>query len=154
MTRRQAREFAMQILFEIQLGNGDVEAVLERNRREKKLKETDTSFLQQLVHGVLDNISTLDDIIARLSREWDVKRLALVDKTLLRICLFEMLYLPDIPYNVSINEAIELAKVYSGDDSPKFINGILGKVVETPSLYIPHASSPSTETNDTTGGPG
>ncbi len=136
MARRQARETALQVLFEIELGGGEAEKVLQRTIQEKELNGTDAAFTRQIVHGVLENITSVDDIISRLSREWDVKRLAHVDKALLRIALFEILYLPDIPNNASINEAIELAKIYGGDDSPKFINGILGKVVENTSEYI------------------
>jgi N utilization substance protein B len=136
MARRQARETALQILFEIELGGGEAENVLQRTTREKGLNGTDAAFTRQLVHGVLENIASVDDIISRLSWEWDVKRLAYVDKTLLRIALFEILYLPDVPNNVSVNEAIELAKIYGGDGSPKFINGILGRVVENSSEYV------------------
>jgi len=135
MSRRQAREAAMQILYELELGKGEAEKVFQRAIREKELLERDSAFTKQLVFGTLDNIPALDGIISRLSREWDIQRLAIIDKNLLRMSLYEMMYLPEIPLNVSINEAVELAKAYGGNDSPKFINGILGKVAENPSLY-------------------
>lgn len=136
MARRQAREAAMQILYEIEVGKGDTEQVFQRTVQNKKLNEQDSAFAKQLVFGTLNKLPALDDIISLLSRDWDIDRLAYIDKNLLRMSLYEMLYMPEIPYSVSINEAIELAKVFGGENSPKFINGILGKVAENPQLYI------------------
>lgn len=136
MGRRHARETAMQILYEVELGKGEPQQVFQRVVQEKELRNADRTFTRQLVFGTLEHIPVVDGIISGLSRQWSVQRLAVVDKSLLRMALYEMLYIQEIPLNVSINEAIELAKVYGGEESPKFINGILGKVAANPLQYI------------------
>lgn len=128
MSRRGARELAMQVLYEIEISKNDVAKVLERATNIKKLSQQDYEFTKNLILGTLANLSAIDNIILRLLKDWDLKRLAYVDKNLIRMSIYEMLYIPDIPFNVTINEAIELAKIYGNDDSPRFINGILGKI--------------------------
>lgn len=130
MTRRQAREIAMQVLYELELSKNEPRHVFQRVVKEGALQEKDAAFVRELVFGTLGQLPHMDGIISSSSQLWNIKRLAAVDKSLLRMALYEMLYLQEIPVNVSINEAIELAKIYSGENAPKFINGILGKVAE------------------------
>jgi N utilization substance protein B len=87
-------------------------------------------FCQQLALGVEGSMDQLDETIGRISEHWVVSRMPLVDRNILRLATYELLYALDVPPSVAINEAVELAKVYGGDDSSKFVNGVLGKVAD------------------------
>ena len=94
-------------------------------------KVTDNEdFAGQLIYGVLANLAPIDQIIARVSKDWKPDRMANVDRNLMRLALYEMFFCHDIPNSVSVNEAIDIGKIFGGADSGKFINGILGKVIE------------------------
>lgn len=87
-------------------------------------------FSRELAMGVERTITQLDDMIGETSEHWSVQRMPLVDKNILRIATYELLHVPDVPASVAINEAVELAKVYGGEDSSKFVNGVLGRIAE------------------------
>lgn len=87
-------------------------------------------FCRELATGVESMMDQLDRVIGETSEHWSVSRMPLVDRNILRIATYELLNLPDVPPSVAINEAVELAKVYGGDDSSKFVNGVLGKIAE------------------------
>ena len=84
-----------------------------------------------LIGGVLKNLSDLDSLIKKYVKNWEIDRMAVIDRNILRMAVYEMLYQDDIPPNVSINEAIELAKKYGDIDSGKFVNGVLDKIKKT-----------------------
>lgn len=101
-------------------------------------KMTDSEdFTGKLVYGVLANLVFIDQVITAVSKDWRLERMANVDRNLMRLALYEVFYCNDIPNNVSVNEAIDLGKIFGGDDSGKFINGILGKVIENIDRYTP-----------------
>lgn len=85
-------------------------------------------YAKQLVQGVQDNQNILDDFIVKASENWSLDRMPIVDRSLLRLATYEMKYVADVPISVSINEAVNLAKMFGGDDSPRFVNGILGRI--------------------------
>jgi N utilization substance protein B len=87
-------------------------------------------FIRSLVKGTLEHLFEIDDYIERYAIEWDLSRMANVDRNILRMGLYEMLYCQGTPLNVAINEALELAKTFSHEEAPRFINGILGKIAE------------------------
>ncbi|KAF1086533.1 hypothetical protein SPSYN_00252 [Sporotomaculum syntrophicum] len=118
----------MQVMYQVDVGKMDVDEALQNIQEQFKLTGPDLDFTSQLVYGTLDKLAELDQIISEHSREWLVERMAAVDRNILRLALFEMLYIQEIPTNVSINEALEMAKRFGGADSAKFINGILGAV--------------------------
>ncbi|ASN05288.1 transcription antitermination factor NusB [Virgibacillus necropolis] len=125
MKRHAAREKAFQILFQIDLNELDpTQALAEHN----ETGDTD-SFLERLVKGVVEQKDTIDDSISNHLENWTIKRIASVEKTILRIATYEITYLEDIPTNVSINEAVELANKYGDDKSGKFVNGVLSKII-------------------------
>ena len=128
MGRRLARELAMKALFARDVGNNEPMELLARLYEEVKISDEARAVSGQLVKGVEENQKLLDEAIDRYAIEWRLERIAAVEKNILRIALYEMLYLPETPPPVVINEAIEIAKLYGGDESPRFINGILGKV--------------------------
>lgn len=124
MNRHTAREKAFKILFQLDINDNDpVEAM------EAFLETTESdAFLTTLVQGIAANKSEIDNIIAANLEKWTLERIASVEKTILRIAVYEMKYLDDIPVNVSINEAVELAHHYGDEKSGKFVNGVLSKI--------------------------
>lgn len=125
MKRRTAREKALQALFQIDVSKADpedaIEHVLDGASEEK--------YLTSLVHGVVDNIHKIDPILSELLEKWTLERLATVDRNILRLSAYELLYLKeDVPPNVAIDEAVEIAKLYGDENSSRFINGVLSKV--------------------------
>ena len=89
-----------------------------------------TEFCRELVLGVEENQDRIDDTLAEVSEHWTVSRMPLVDRSILRLAAYEILFVDGIPTSVSINEAVEMAKVFGGDDSSKFVNGVLGRLAE------------------------
>jgi len=129
--RTQAREFALQLLYQLDITeNKDCEAVLNNlwQTQEGTVAEDIKVFSADLVKGVIANFKTLDEKIAQYASNWQIERMAVVDRNILRLASYELLFREDIPPKVSINEAIELAKKYSGIEAAKFVNGILDKV--------------------------
>ncbi|MDO7786392.1 transcription antitermination factor NusB [Desulforamulus aquiferis] len=130
MGRRQARETALQVLFQIDMGKNEPEFALTNTAEEFGAGSQEIEFARQLVTGALEHIEEIDQAISRVSKEWQLNRMANVDRNIMRLALFEIMFRADIPDNVSVNEAVELAKIFGGPDSGKFVNGILGKILE------------------------
>lgn len=124
--RRQARAIALKALFEIDSVGHKPDQVLQYLICEENLPEEGAQFTHELVEGVAAHRATLDEIIGRHAPEWPVAQLAIVDRNILRMALFELQYETDVPIKVAINEAIELAKTFGSDTAPRFINGVLG----------------------------
>ncbi|MDD3653723.1 MAG: transcription antitermination factor NusB [Desulfotomaculaceae bacterium] len=136
MSRRQARERALQVLFQVDLGNAKpAEAFNNLDENFGALNENE-DFARMLVEGTLAHREAIDQVIASISKDWDIKRMANVDRNIMRLALYEIYYCKDIPNSVSINEAVDMGKVFGGEESGKFINGILGRVLEDPERYL------------------
>lgn len=132
MSRRKARESALQTLYQLQLNKQNEEELLRREDRRlaSQVNEHDRQFFIQLVRGVNENKAKLDQRIEEhLKEDWSLSRLSLVDQIILRLAVYELWHEPDVPEKVTLNEAVELAKTFSGDDSPKFINGVLASLL-------------------------
>lgn len=137
--RRKARALALQVLFEIDsVGHSPESALqsrLEAVRAEDEAAARETlppdaeAFVQTLVLGVVEQQSELDQLIAKFAPEYPVDQLAIVDRNILRLALFELRALSDVPVKVAINEAVELAKLYGSDSAPRFVNGVLGAYI-------------------------
>lgn len=128
--RTKAREFALQVLYQMDITHEPLE-VCFNGFWENRTGEDDPTikeFTWQLVKGVQEYREAIDQRIAQCATNWQLKRMAVVDRNILRQACFELLYLPDIPPKVSINEAIDLAKRFSGAEAGKFVNGILDKI--------------------------
>lgn len=129
MSRKTAREVAMKLCFSKLLGGEDTyELVLEKSSILGKPSEEDKKFADEILLGVEGKTGELDEIISKNAIGWKIDRLPKVDLCILRIALYEMLYIKNIPVKVSINEAVELAKTFSNEKSAAYINGILGTV--------------------------
>ncbi len=129
MSRRRMRERAMRILFQVEVGKNPVDEILDYEIEKLKLKKTakELNFLKNLVKTALEKQSQIDEIIEKYTENWSIDRLGKVDLVILRLALTEIIFIEDVPYKVSINEAIELGKRYSTGDSPSYINGVLDR---------------------------
>ena len=123
-TRRQARERALSLLYEAEAKGAPAHEVLE------ELPLEPAPFASQVVLGVSEHRQELDDLISRYSRNWPLERMPAIDRTLLRMGVFELKYRPDVPVAVAISEAVELAQRYSTDESGRFVNGMLARIAE------------------------
>ena len=129
--RRQARAVALQVLFELDMTQHDPEDVLGWALDESTLAPAGVAFTRRLVGGVRAHQQALDDRIRQLAPAWPLHQLAVVDRNLLRVATFEITIEKEISPKVAINEAVELAKLFGSESSPRFVNGVLGSVVET-----------------------
>ena len=128
-TRRKARALALQVLYEVDAVGHQAEQVLVRLIEEAGLPEDKSAFTRELVMGVLGNKLEIDRNIKQYAPAWPVSQLPVVDRNILRLAIFEILLDNKIPVRIVINEAVELAKSFGSDSTPKFINGVLGSVV-------------------------
>lgn len=129
MGRRESRENAMKLLYQVQIQKDDIEEQIGRFLEEQEIKEgKDREYLLDVVNGVLIKNEELDDLISEHAKGWTLERMPKVDLAIMRLSCYEIKHRDDIPVNVSINEAVELAKRYSGEQSGTFVNGVLGKI--------------------------
>lgn len=122
--RSKSRKRALDVLYEADMRSAVVDVVL--SRRESPLDP----FAEEIVKGVSEKISRLDELIETYSQGWDLDRMPIVDRNILRIAIYEILYSDEVPDAVAIDEALELARSLSTDDSASFINGVLAQVVK------------------------
>jgi len=127
-TRRKARSIALQTLYEIDSISRSAEAVVERLLAEGELSEENNAFVRELVSGVIQNKDEIDGNIKRFAPAWPVEQIAMIDRNILRLAIFEILFNNKVPVKVAVNEAVELAKSFGSDNSAKFVNGVLGSV--------------------------
>ena len=126
-TRRFGREWAVQFLFQHDFNAGDKDRSLDDFWALQNVDPESRPFAADLIQGVLDHLHELDERIQVYADNWEVKRMNAVDRNAIRLALFEMLFRPDIPPVVSINEAVDIAKRFSSNESGKFVNGILDR---------------------------
>ncbi|TAL35045.1 MAG: transcription antitermination factor NusB [Spirochaetes bacterium] len=129
--RRKAREYALQALYMYETVRTDVEELADLKWVDRDIPDDIREFSVSLIRGSLENLETIDGLIIRHSKNWKFERLSAVDKSILRISIYALLYVPDIPVIVTIDEGIELGKLYGGESSGQFINGILDAIKRT-----------------------
>ncbi len=130
-TRRKGREAALQILYQVELsGDRSPEALRDAWGTVAEVSEDVRRRAEQLATTVLDNLETIDGMIADASENWQKDRLSRVDLSVLRLAVGELLFSPDLPVGVVVNEAIEIARRYSDEKSSAFVNGILDRIAE------------------------
>lgn len=127
--RSTARRLAMQAIFQSELSKTDVADALENLFADEDVTEDGRKFASHLASAVIKNKEKIDEKIIELSRNWSLDRIAALDKSILRLAIYELIFEKDTPKAVVINEAIELAKRYGDENSAKFVNGILGSAV-------------------------
>ena len=126
--RRRARALALQALYEIDSTRHEAEAVVSRLLAEEELPEANNAFVRELVSQVVRNKENLDRNIQKFAPAWPIGQIPVIDRNILRLAIFEVLFDNKVSIKVAINEAVELAKKFGSDSSPKFINGVLGSV--------------------------
>jgi transcription antitermination protein NusB len=129
--RHQARELALKVLFQLEGTNDDPEEVLRYHASEGAATDDVAMFAGQLVRGVLSNQDRLDATLSEASEHWKLDQMAKVDRIILRIAIYEISIDRQVPTKAAINESIELAKTFSGDEAGRFVNGVLGRVAAT-----------------------
>ncbi len=146
--RHLGRIVAMQTLYEHDFRGGDaagldLNPILQRNLDEFRTSIDDTNFVEDVVEGVHNHQADIDGIIAPAAPEWPVEQIAKIDKIILRIGVYELMIKRDVPPKVAINESVELAKTFGGENSSKFINGVLGTIYRNSEFYEPEETPPA-----------
>jgi len=126
--RRRARTLAFQALYEVDSAGHEMEAVINNLPTKEGLSEESAAFARGLVSGVIQNREKIDQNIQKFAPAWPIEQIAVVDRNILRLAIFEILLDNKTPIKVAINEAVELAKKFGSDSSQKFVNGVLGSV--------------------------
>ncbi len=131
-TRRESRELALRMLFQLDVGKQPLEEVLEGALAQSRLEGSNRQYAEELVRGTLAEMSEIDGRITALTPDWTPDRQAAVDRSILRLAAWELLYRPEAPVAAVVNEAVELAKKYSTAESGRFVNGVLGALARQP----------------------
>ena len=132
--RRKARVVALQVLYEVDGARHDPFGAFENRLSASPLAPTTEAFARTLIEGVLENRERIDATISTFAPTWPIGQIAAVDRNILRVAIFELTIGGETPPKVAINEAVELGKVFGSDSSPKFVNGVLGSVMEAANL--------------------
>ena len=129
--RRKARIAALKTLFEVDSVDHSPDHILERQLEEHFLPDDAAEFARDLARGVMENYERLDEVIRKNAPAWPLEQVAAVDRNILRLAIYEIVIDNRVPMRAAINEAIDLAKEFGGEASPKFVNGVLGSVAAT-----------------------
>ncbi len=129
-TRRRARRVTLEALYEYDIVGHSPGEAFQHRLLEAPMASSGVEFASSLIQGVIEYQSTMDALIARFAPEWPLDQMAVIDRNILRIAIYEFLVSEETPVKVAINEAVELAKIYGADSAPRFINGVLGTLAE------------------------
>lgn len=129
--RRAARELALAWLFQVDVGKASPDEAMESSPESRRYEQGMLDFARKLFLTATDNRGAIDEKLSQFARNWPLDRMASVDRNVLRLAACEILFMPDIPHGVSVDEAVELAKKFSTEESGKFVNGILGNLVRS-----------------------
>lgn len=137
MNRHLARTLAMQTLYEWDFQpDKSSDALLQLNLQSIDHADGDTAFLHQLVHETIKHVHEIDQLVIKAAPEWPIDQISVVDKSILRLAVAELIFMKEVPPKVVINEAVELSKTFGGDTTSKFVNGVLGTVYRQSERYI------------------
>ena len=125
MGRKEARDGAFKMLFQLDINNNATEQALEDYFKEYSYTKADEAYITDVVKGVFDNLEKIDKLLAEAAKSWTLNRISKVDKAVLRLAVYEMYYREDIPDSISVYEAVELAKVYDSPKAGGCVNGLL-----------------------------
>lgn len=136
MNRHLARTLAMQTLYEWDFQpHKSISEMLQANIKAVDHADGDTAFVLSLVEGMMARKDEIDGLIAKTAPEWPLDQISSIDKSILRLAIYELLACPDVPAKVAINEAVELAKTFGGDNTSRFVNGVLGTIYRQSDRY-------------------
>lgn len=137
MNRHLSRVIIMQTLYEWDFRpDADINEIKQRNIDNYE-EDADVEFISQTISGVIENVQESDGLIVKAAPEWPLEQISTIDKTILRISVYEILHSDDVPPKVAINEAVELGKTFGSENSSKFINGVLGTIYRNSDKYNP-----------------
>jgi len=139
--RTHARELVLKCLYAFESLESDAESVFKQTCADSRLDDDTLNFVSTLFFKIVEQTAAIDKKISASAQNWDIKRLAIVDKNIIRIAVCELFFFPDIPAKVSINEAIELAKKYSTLDSASFVNGILDNIYKVNAVELENGAN-------------
>ena len=132
MSRKKARDNAFKCVYELEFGmNENIDKILENCYEENNNKPDEKEYIERVVKGIKANLEEIDGIILSKLKNWSMERIAKIDLAILRLAIYVIKYIEDIPVKVSANEAVELAKTYGNNDSKSFVNGVIAKVIES-----------------------
>ena len=131
--RRRTRALVMQALYEADTVEHSAADVLAERLSDAALSRRDAEFARGLLDGIFSNAAEIDNMIAEFAPHWPIAQMAVVDRNILRMAIYEIMLSQDTPPRVAVNEAVELAKAYGGDSAPRFVNGVLGSVMRAAS---------------------
>ncbi len=132
MSRKKARDNAFKCIYELEFGRDEnLNKILENCYEENDNKPDEMEYIEMVLKGVKENLAEIDSIILSKLKNWSIERIAKIDLAILRLAIYEIIYVEDIPEKVSANEAVELAKTYGNNDSKSFVNGVIAKVIES-----------------------
>ncbi len=137
MERRRERRTALEILYQKEISGGTSEDIILSRSLFKSTPVPE--FARRLIKGVIMHQDQIDGLIDRCADNWSIDRMAIIDSTILRMCCYELIYEEEIPVGVSINEAVELAKLFGDEDSSKFVNGLAARIAKE--VAVPSSSS-------------
>ena len=140
--RRQAREAALKLLYALEMTHAEINDVLQASWTTTVVPQEVWDFTTALVSGVMAHRQEIDDLIQALSTHWSLERIGLVERNILRFAIYELLYMPDIPPKVTMNEAVEIAKKYGAEEASVFVNGVLDRITHDVAQY-PRDLSPA-----------
>jgi transcription antitermination protein NusB len=126
--RHKARTLALQALYEVDSAARPTEVVVDRLLEETKISEENAAFVRELVTGTLLHQNEIDGKVQKFAPAWPLEQMAMVDRNILRLAIFEILFDNKVPVKVAVSEAVELAKTFGSEASPKFVNGVLGSI--------------------------
>jgi N utilization substance protein B len=126
--RHKARTIALQALYEVDSAARPAEKVVEHLLAGNKISEENTAFVRKLVAGAIRHKDEIDRKVQQFAPAWPVEQLAMIDRNILRLAIFEILFDNNVPVKVAVSEAVELAKTFGSESSSKFINGVLGSI--------------------------
>jgi len=132
MSRKKARDNAFKCVYELEFGRDEnIEKILKNCYEENNNKPDEMEYIEMVLKGVKENLAQIDNVILSKLKNWSIERIAKIDLAILRLAIYEINYMDDIPEKVSANEAVELAKTYGNNDSKSFVNGVIAKVIES-----------------------
>jgi N utilization substance protein B len=136
MNRHLARTLAMQTLYEWDFQpDKSIQDLIAANLKASNHDDDDPTFIHQLVEGVITSKESIDSLIKEYAPEWPLDQISVIDKSILRLAIYELLHTKEVPGKVIINEAVELAKTFGGDNTSRFINGVLGTIYRQSDRY-------------------
>lgn len=143
--RTQARECALQILYQYEMNPEPMPEILKKfwSQQDETFSEEIRDFAEKLASGTIEHQAEIDKVVERYADNWELSRMAMIDRNIMRFATYELLYLADVPPKVTLNEAVNLAKKFSQEESGKFVNGVLDKINHTEKPKIAKAHDPS-----------